>query len=196
MDLRHQTQLFSCIAGRATFALLLFVRFEGTGEPSQDRASLTQADSIQAWSAALRVLIDSLGPRRSDPYRIWLHADRERAGTSSGVRFVPLSQDAEREIQRSFPTARYSEKFDSLVLCSAGVQLRLPGSGCPIRDDGVIIQLWSLRVHFDSLSVHGVLIQSSPGRTRTVSWAQGISLVFVRAGGLWKLVKASGRWIT
>jgi hypothetical protein len=115
---------------------------------------------------------------------------------SGGVRFVPLSQDAERAIQRIFPTARYSENLDSLVLCPAGVQLRMPGSGCPIRDDGVIIQLWSLRVYGDSLSVYGVLIQSSPGRTRTASWAQGTSLAFVRTGRLWKLVKASGRWIT
>lgn len=108
----------------------------------QAQAALTAEDSARVIIATLQVITDSLTrPTSSEP--IWIrvrHIPRER---SAQRRMVTLSEYQWGEINAVVPTARPIPHDQSPFLCPQGVQMSLPGRGCPIKDGGTVYRPWT-----------------------------------------------------
>jgi hypothetical protein len=163
---------------------------------AQDTVMLTSADSAQIRVATLRILIDSLAESPESPGRIWISGSHQLRRDTASARQFALSDTQWAAISQAFPTARHVVPTDSLFLCPAGVELRMPGSGCPIKEDGIVVELAPLRVDADSVTSSGLLVQSSTSYGRLVTWAQGMWLVFERVQGRWRVRAIRGRFIT
>lgn len=162
---------------------------------AQDTTAPTASDSVQLYVATLRILIDSLAPQTSSDRPIWI---RLRAFSRDSAPEHPLQPSATQwgEISRAFPTARRAGPPDSLFLCPPGVELRLPGQGCPIRGDGIVTSLRLGRVAGDSVVMVGDVVQSSTSAAGISTWAEVLYLVFERVGRTWRLRAVRGRFIT
>ena len=119
---------------------------------------------------------------------IWLRADTA-AGSTSRLRLTPQQAAA---VMRLHPRIRLVSPAENLFLCPPGRVVRMPGSGCPIREDGVIVSLFDFRVAGDSLIAGGDVIKSRGDST----WAEGMAYVFRWAKGAWTFVRLLDRSIT
>ncbi|MGH7505420.1 MAG: hypothetical protein ACRELX_07200 [Longimicrobiales bacterium] len=153
------------------------------------------AEPAQVWLTTVRFVLDSLGPV-DESVRIWVQPARPRETTGDTVTAV-TSPEVRPELERAFPNARVTPASDVLFLCPPGVQVRMPGRGCPIRENGVIVRLGPVSVQGDTLHIMVALIRSSSRDSRVFySWAKGTALVFVRSRGSWEFVRSLGSWIT
>jgi hypothetical protein len=71
----------------------------------------------------------------------------------------------------------------------------MPGIGCPLRDNGFIVQM-GLKTVGDSIFVEGMVALSSTRGARTSSSASGFELVLYRLAEVWKLARVRSTWIT
>lgn len=161
----------------------------------QTPSQLTPEDSATLRVQMLQVLVDSLGPDERPP-RIWIiqHADREAVAGPMGL--TRLTAAERTAILKAFPTVEFAEHTDSLFLCPAGVHVSMPGTGCPIRDEGVIVYPGSLRLDGDSLRARSTLIQSGEADSGAYTWAQGAEVVFTRMQATWRTRGIRLLWIT
>jgi hypothetical protein len=155
----------------------------------------TSEDSAGVRIAALRVVLDTLGPQGADAGRIWVRPHTERDPATGERRSVTLSPAERAAVAEAFPTARVIDAPDTSFLCPPMMRTLLPGTGCPIRDDGVIVEFAPLRFDGDSVSTAGMLIQSWPAARGTLTWVQWIDLVLDRTRGKWEVRGIRGRWL-
>jgi hypothetical protein len=130
------------------------------------------------------VLLDSLAPAVSRTDRIWLGV-RFRGTAAAALYHITDAEAA--AIADAYPGSRRAAPGDTIYLCPPGVELRLPGTACPIRDDGVVMELGPLRFDGDSVATSGWLIRSSTRGGSLVTWAEVLSLVFERHCRGWRL---------
>jgi hypothetical protein len=150
---------------------------------------LSSADSAQLRVATVAVLLDSAGPSSAREMRIWV-------GGGEDLR-PSISDTVWQVIADSFPTARLMQPGDTVFLCPAGKPLSMPGSACPIRDDGVVVRLNVLRAYGDSAIATGFLVRSEVSPSgRHMTWGEGLSLVFEQRDGVWRLRAIRGRAVT
>jgi len=101
-------------------------------------AQLPESDRSQVARVALDAVADSLNPPLETDGRLWLHEWATR--TESGWTSETISDATLPAVQGRYPEARIGEgDLPDFFLCPEGVQLSMPGSGCPIRDDGRIV---------------------------------------------------------
>ena len=152
---------------------------------------LTANDSARLRVAVLTVLLDSVGTVNQRSGRIWVRYSG--AGEAHNRASVPSPSEM-ATITSVFPTARVVTYSDTVFMCPPGVQVDMPGRGCPIRESGVIVELFDLRVKGDSLWTTGSLIQSNASGTAT--WANMVGLLFIRVRGAWQFARTTSRFIT
>jgi len=111
--------------------------------------------------------------------RIWLRIDTT-AESADRLRMAPHTANA---IVASDGRVRIAPLTQELFRCPAGKVVRMPSSGCPILESGVIVTISQPRVAGDSLIIDGEIIQSS---ARPTTWAVGVGLIFRWVSGAWK----------
>lgn len=156
---------------------------------------LTAEDSAHVIVVTLQVLTDSLGTPSTSERPIWLNVRHIPHGSSGQRRPLTLSERQWAEIRATFPTARPVPPGESPFLCPPGVEMSLPGRGCPIQDGGTVIELGLVSVEPDSATTFG-MVMSASAPDRPVTFAQGIAMVLERIERSWRLRRATGRAIT
>lgn len=158
-------------------------------------AAQTANDAATVYVQALRITLERLGPAEPTP-RLWVRRMRQR--TPSGAMSPDTLATIEwAAIASAFPQARQATDADTLFLCPPGVRVMMPVRGCPIRDDGMIIDLGQPRIDGDSAVIAVTLTQSGPGLRNAVhSWASGYDVVFFRIGESWYFRRTRGGWAT
>jgi hypothetical protein len=162
---------------------------------AQAVTSSTEADSVQLRILTVQVLLDTLAPVVSGSDRIWLGSGALFRGAASAARYA-ISDAEAAAIAGAFRGARRAGPRDELFLCPEGVELRLPGSPCPIREGGVVVELGPLRFDGDSVLTTGWIVRSSTPRGNLITWAEILSLVFERSCSGWRLRAIRSRAIT
>jgi hypothetical protein len=153
----------------------------------RDPRFLTSTDStelhVQAISSTLTLLeIPAVN-------RLWLRGSGPRDNRRE---LSPISEELAAAVQRRFPNARVAAPDQRLFLCPPGVSVQLPGQGCPILDDGVIVMVGWMRSAGDGVTVNATVIQSKGSST----WAESITALFRRARLRWQFVRVTERSIT
>ena len=119
---------------------------------------------------------------------ILLRAD----STLAAPDFLRVTSDLLTTIVQAYPGVRPVSPLENLYQCPPGRTVRMPGSGCPIRDDGAIVSLIALQAEGDSLLSGGHVIKSDGSNT----WAESISFVFRRVSGAWRYVRVASSSIS
>lgn len=167
----------------------------GAGSIAGQAPQLTTEDSARIRLAVVQAIVDTVG-RHQPPARIWILPSIERDSVSGQNRRIALTASEWKAIADEYPHAKQIEQLDSVFDCPPGVRVQMPGTGCPILDGGIIIQVGRMQVFGDSLRASAVLIQSSQGARRVATWAQGLWVVFRYAGGFWRRHALQFLWIT
>lgn len=172
-------------------------------EPSD----LSPDDSIAIFTAVIQRTLTELGPESAEyDRRIWIPAALvERTAPGPDGQYPRVSESIRRGLGESFPGVRfvedYARVFDLVFECPEGVEVRMPGRGCPVQDGGVVVMLGAISPgEAGRLWTHCSLAQSAPSSRRpgvTNSWAQGFRLDLVRSeDGGWEVVNTTVPWIT
>jgi hypothetical protein len=183
----------------AAIVALPMVCAAGTREALAGQAALqlTTADSARIRLAVVKAIVDTVS-RRRPPARIWIESPTEREVASGETRGVVLTGGEWAAIASEYPQARRIERFGRVFDCPEGVTVRMPGSGCPILEGGIIIVPGSMQLLGDSLRAGAVLIQSSQRAQsfRFSTSAQGLTVVFRYVEGVWQTHALRFLWIT
>lgn len=158
---------------------------------------MTASDSALLHVTSIRILFDRLASGITAEHPIWLRLHVQRPDTGSGSPLQP-SETQWREISHALPSARLAGARDTLFECPPGVRVSMPGTGCPIRENGIIVEVDRPVVDGDSATMWVWLIESGASDGRTLTWAQGLALVLERAGDgrTWRLRAVRARFIT
>lgn len=159
-------------------------------------AAVPAAELLELRVKTFEVLLDSLAGGLPPTVRIWLVSDPERDPVTGEVTRTSHSPAEVQAIQSRFPSVRLPDDPDRLFLCPPGAEVRMPGSGCPILEDGVIVRLSSVRVSGARAEVTGVLMRSGRSEWGVYSWAEGATIEFERAASGWTFSRFTSRWIT
>jgi len=100
---------------------------------------LTPADTARVWTVSLEKHISTAIHLKATG-RIWL-----RGWTERGVRHA-LSDGVVAGLRSTFPLAQQTDLERGLYECPPGRELRMPGSGCPIRERGIIVTFHDLEI--------------------------------------------------
>jgi len=149
---------------------------------------LTLEDTITIHLASLRVALDSLAHNAPSSVRIWLSGPAIPDAGTTGIHSKPLSPSEERRITADFPEVRFVDAGEELIVCPPGVTLRMPGSGCPIRESGVIVWLGQITVEGDSVRTSISMTQSEASGGRVLTWSQTVGLVYGQTRGTWQFM--------
>ena len=163
---------------------------------AQSSEPLTAEDSAALRVLTAQVMLETFKPPFPRDGRIWFGGGIHfRRDSVTDARF--LLSDAEWSLLvESYPGARRAVPTDTVFMCRPGVKLRMPGSGCPILDGGIVIELAPLIAHGDSVQTGGYLVQSSTSDGRDISWAQGFHMILERAQRGWRLRAIRSRSVT
>ncbi len=159
-------------------------------------AQTTEGDSAALRLSVIEIVLDSLASERVHTSRLWIRAYLSVDPGTRRLQRVPPTAEQLATIRSRFPTAAVPASHDGLFLCPPGVRVRMPGVGCPILEDGLIVEVGPLEIDADSAHASGSVIQSSTRNGRTSTWAQGVRLLFRRSMSGWKFVRVLGGWIT
>jgi hypothetical protein len=143
-------------------------------------------DSANVLIEAIAAVVDSGSATRSQR-RIWLHQSRN-SGSSDSERVFPATQLLQI-LRDTFPGLVIVEPNASLFLCAQGERVLMPGHGCPIRDDGLIITVRAPRFDSDSARVGVGIIQSRDHGSGYSTWESDFGVDMVRSGAIWRLRK-------
>ena len=171
---------------RAAAGVIIALAILPAGSVAQVAPSISREDSVRLAAELFRRTLQDTNVDSSQ--LIWLRADTV-AGSTSRLKLTPQQVAA---VMRLHPRIRLVPPSESLFLCPPGRVVRMPGSGCPIRDDGVIVSLFDFRVAGDSLIAGGDVIKSRGSST----WAEGIAYGFRWLNGAWTFVRLLDRSIT
>jgi hypothetical protein len=122
---------------------------------------LSFADSVDIRSAQIKSLLEDQRLDDSLSVRIWLRPWRPviwEGDSPPPAPFVLTNREATSLLERFRGIVR-TEEFNELFACDPDFPLRLPGSGCPIRDSGVVIALGPMTVG-DSVSTSGQIYRT------------------------------------
>lgn len=180
----------------AAFAVILVLSTGLQQEAGgQTLRQLAAADSVALRMAVLQIMLDSLGPDQ-EPGRIWIQPRANGHAATNQTRSMGLTANEWNAISERFPAARLADASDTLFLCPPGVRVMMPGTGCPIRDQGIIVSFSPLRLMGDSVRAGGSLIQSAVGSQGSFTWMQFIQAVFEHRQGEWRFRGIRDRGIT
>lgn len=138
-------------------------------------------DSAEVTIAAMAKLLGS----RQDGVRVWVRDGTRPQRESGAVSPRTLSPAQWTAISEAYPAARLVTWSDTLFLCPPGVRVTMPVTGCPVREDGVIINLLPPRVQGDSVWIRGVLTRSQRTHDGHHTWASSADMLFSREDGVW-----------
>jgi hypothetical protein len=155
--------------------------------------TLTAADSAAIRIASLRALSDSVFRGGTDRV-IWIRARKTPRRPADTVTPTVPSAGEFRAIRDSFPGARLVPEDTELFECPPGREVIMPSSGCPVRDNGVIVTFEAIEAT-DSTVQTGIRVMASSGGGR-MTWAEGFSQVFGRDGTGWKLLIMALSFVT
>ncbi len=150
--------------------------------------SLSVRDSILIRATAVAATLDSF---RIDPNsRIWIERLVSRSDTHSLARenVDPLVN----ALRPRYPRVSAPPSDTELFVCPAGVSVKMPGRGCPIIEDGVIVRIQHPRFTEGSVHIPITVIRSRGAMT----WAAGHIVVLVRQNDTWQIVDFIGEFIT
>jgi hypothetical protein len=114
---------------------------------------LTRAEAFGIQMQALQIMLDTIDIRRTDEElpRLWL-LPRASEGLDSGVVFSPNEVDQLRELA---PTLRHTlGSREELFVCPEGRSVFMPLSGCPIKEDGAIVNVTDPRSAESFVAAH------------------------------------------
>jgi hypothetical protein len=163
--------------------------------PARGQSILTHADSASITLEQLKFLLAREASTAVS--RIWIRTSEPLAIRREGSPpLVPMAPAVAEALRAAFPEARFTpDSNEQLFLCPAGVRVVMPGSGCPIKDDGVIVVLSPIRLVGDSVAARGTIIRSSGGSEPSriggsvSTWAVSCDLYFLRENASWKVVR-------
>lgn len=179
---------------RPSTSILLLLAWGSTSSVSgQVPEMLASSDSVEVRRAVLGVLLSPDRRPIDGRYsgRVWLQPYRvrdEEAGTwvvQGGP--TPLELESLRAI---FPDLEVLPPDADPFLCPDGVEVRMPGPGCPIRDDGAIVELYPPRLEAGLVMAGGSVITSSPGQSgEFVTGLTGFEIAFEWTGVGWRFLE-------
>lgn len=169
-----------------------------------DPSTLSPADSAAIWTAVTGAMIEQA---ESDPdsVRIWI------AGALIEDPEGPYREDAPQipravrdQLIETFDGARivddWANIFELVSECPPGESVRMPGHGCPIRDDGIVVSLGPLSVAADGMVTTQASVtrsQSVRSGAEVVTWAEGFRITLERSeDGSWITRDVTDIWIT
>jgi hypothetical protein len=152
-------------------------------------------DTAALRIASLRVALEQIVRSRNDSLRIWITAESQPDSTSA-ARTLPLPAHAWSAVQAAFPAAWAVRTMDEAFLCPPGVEVRMPGSSCPIRESGIIVQFGPLTIAGDSARAAVFIVQSAPTAGRISTWGEVVVFLFVRREEGWQYDRIVMRYIT
>lgn len=161
---------------------------------AQDPLVLTAHDSAQVLTTTLAVPPDSLAGPDASARTIWLSV-RPFPHDSAQPRTLTLSDNQFAAINESFPGARPVQPTVSPFMCPPGVELRLPGTACPIRDGGIAVEIGIMRIESESVTTFGVVIRGTPNHDSPASFARGLGMLLERSGDVWRLRRTTTGFI-
>jgi hypothetical protein len=159
-------------------------------------ANLPPAESASLRVATVTILLDSLVHDVPKQGRIWIGGGVHFSYEAKGVDRYIVSDTEWQAISQVYSGARRAAVTDTVFLCPDGVKLQMPGSGCPIREGGIVIDLQPLQIDGDTVMTGGYLIRSYDGGERTDTWALSARLVFERFQQNWRLRAIRSRGVT
>jgi hypothetical protein len=149
--------------------------------------SISVRDSILIHATAVAATLDAF---RIDPNsRIWIERLVFRSDTQSHRENVDSLVYA---LRPRYPGVSAPPSDTELFLCPAGVSVRMPGRGCPIIEDGVVVRIQHPRFTEGSVHIPITVIRSKGAMT----WAVGHIVVLVRQNDAWRVVDFIGEFIT
>ena len=149
-----------------------------TAASGQNAVRLLPADTAALFVVALDTIRKTMFLQpfsREDT--IWLRPDRDRQGHPSSV---TLGRLVER-----FPALTLVEEAEQLFECPPGVEVRMPGQGCPIRGGGRIVRFGRIVVEDEgTVTLRLSIIHSADDGSWTQLLGQGVRLIRT-VDGLW-----------
>ena len=177
---------------RYLFVCLISATAACTTGRQADLRRLSSADTMELHLEAIRAAFDTLNIPSAT--RLWLRHTLALVPDKLDPQRVDISQEFLTHVQRRFPNARLAARDQRLFLCPPGVTVSMPGQGCPVLDDGVIVSAGPIRVEGNLVLVSASVTRSN--RSGTNTWAEGFSVVFRRSGGQWHFVRVQDHSIS
>ena len=150
--------------------------------PSQETDALSAGDSARLRVAVIQVLSE----KWTEGTRLWVTPPGAFDTASREWRGRQLYAAEWEAITRAFPTTIGIAGREAAFACPPGGVVMMPFSGCPIKEEGVIILLSELVLEADgTVSTSGGVIQSEESRT----WRVTYGMIFRRDDkGGWEYV--------
>ena len=148
-----------------------------TAASGQNAVRLLPADTAALFVVALDTIRKTMGQPFSTEDTIWLRPDRDRQAHPSSV---TLGRLVER-----FPALTLVEEAEQLFECPPGVEVRMPGQGCPIRGGGRIVRFGRIVVEDEgTVRLSLSIIHSADDGSWTHLLGQEVRLIRT-ADGFW-----------
>lgn len=175
----------------STLALSGFLAFSGCTESRE--VAVPEAQSLHV--AAVQAALDVGAVRDSGRSRIWMVPYTDHHLQPSAQPVTDLPEPVRQALTNAYPILRFRGSETSLFLCPPGVQVEMPGVGCPILEDGLIIALGPPSYSADgSVKITVRVVQSEEAGAYTQ--AIGLTLLMTKdEAGRWTRT-GLGSWIT
>ena len=141
-----------------------------------DVQRLSAADSVEIRTAAILATIDTLRAAESST-PIWIRVADDTIGLRSSTKRI------ESDVRRRFPRARIAPSQSELYQCPPGVELRMPGTSCPILENGIVVDVGTIRIIRNQPCLSVAVIRTQAHMT----WAEGLVIYFARGKRGWKI---------
>ena len=166
-----------------------------TAASGQNAVRLLPADTAALFVVALDTIRTTMWQpfSREDtiwlrPDRDWLRPDRDRQGHPSSVTLARL-------VER-FPALTLVEEAEQLFECPPGVEVRMPGQGCPIRGGGRIVRFGRIVVEDEgTVRLRLSIIHSADDGSWTQLLGQEVRLIRT-VDGLWVVADFLGTLVS
>lgn len=157
--------------------------------PPAARGQITPQDSAAIWAQTLRSLANEANVGLPHAKPLWVQG--VRAADEGEMVLGPLSPAVWSALLEHFPNAVQVPADEVLFECPPGREVRVPGSGCPIRDGGKVAVLMPITPEgTDGASAGASVTSSNPSGDR--SHRVGMSIELRRTGAGWMFVRT--RW--
>lgn len=157
--------------------------------PPGARGQITPQDSAAIWARTLESLAGEASVVLSSAKPLWVRG--VRVAYEGEMVLEPLSPAVWSAFLEHFPNAVQVPADEVLFECPPGHEVRVPGSGCPIRDGGKVAVLMPITPEgTDGASAGASVTSSNPSGDRSHRVGMGIELR--RTGASWMFVQM--RW--
>ena len=183
-------------ATRVVASFLALVPHLASNAVAQAPPSLASSDSLAIRAASLAILLERIREVEVNGQRIWLRPDR--ADDPAQGRRVLLGGPSPSELEslkRRFPSLELLPYEDDPFVCPPGVEVYMPLIGCPIREDGIVVELSSPRRQGNRVIAGGSVTRSWTSSLGVQSAMTSYELLFERDDEGWRFVGV-GRIVT